>query len=95
VKKPHIKNVNKTLLPFCGSSLAPSGGESHFQVGAHLGGALIYAPILNRCGKTLYHVIFMHIDVFQTKLTPFNRDMSFRVMTPNGYEEGDSIRCCT
>jgi predicted alpha/beta superfamily hydrolase len=33
----------------------------------------------------------MHIDIFQSKLTPFNRDVMFRVMTPNGYEEGDRL----
>ncbi|GHT68724.1 hypothetical protein FACS1894110_16930 [Spirochaetia bacterium] len=33
----------------------------------------------------------MKIDVFQTKLTTLNRDVTFRVMTPNGYEEGDRL----
>ena len=33
----------------------------------------------------------MKLDVFQTKLTPFRRDVTFRVMTPNGYEEGDRL----
>ena len=33
----------------------------------------------------------MKIDVFQTKLTSFNRDVTFRVMTPDAYEEGDRL----
>lgn len=33
----------------------------------------------------------MKIDVFEAKLSPFNRDVTFRVMTPNGYEEGDRL----
>lgn len=33
----------------------------------------------------------MKIDVYQTKLTPFCRDISFRVMTPDGYEKGDKL----
>ena len=30
----------------------------------------------------------MNIQVYQTKLTPFGVDVTFRVMTPDGYEEG-------
>jgi len=30
----------------------------------------------------------MKIGVFQTKLIPFNRDVAFRVMIPDGFEEG-------
>jgi predicted alpha/beta superfamily hydrolase len=33
----------------------------------------------------------MKIDTFKTKLTPFNRDVTFRVMMPDGYEEGDRL----
>jgi predicted alpha/beta superfamily hydrolase len=33
----------------------------------------------------------MKIDVFQTRLTPFDRDVTFRVMTPDAYEEGDRL----
>lgn len=33
----------------------------------------------------------MKIDVFQTCLTPFHRDVAFRVMTPDGYEAGDRL----
>ena len=33
----------------------------------------------------------MKIEVFQTKLTYFDRDVTFRVMTPDGYEEGDRL----
>ena len=33
----------------------------------------------------------MKTEVFQTKLTPFDRDVTFRVMTSNGYEEGDRL----
>ncbi|MDR0761258.1 MAG: alpha/beta hydrolase [Treponema sp.] len=33
----------------------------------------------------------MKIDVFKTILSPFNRDVTFRVMTPDGYEEGDRL----
>ena len=31
----------------------------------------------------------MKIEAFQTTLTPFGTDVTFRVMTPNGYEAGD------
>ena len=33
----------------------------------------------------------MKIDVFQTKLTPFDRDVTFRVMTPDAYDDGDRL----
>ena len=33
----------------------------------------------------------MKIDVFETKLTPFDRPVTFRVMTPNSYEDGDRL----
>jgi predicted alpha/beta superfamily hydrolase len=33
----------------------------------------------------------MKIEEFQTRLTPFNRDVAFRVMTPDGYEQGDRL----
>ncbi|MDR2483997.1 MAG: alpha/beta hydrolase [Treponema sp.] len=33
----------------------------------------------------------MKIDVFQTKLTPFDRDVTFRVMTPDSYEKDDRL----
>ncbi|MDR3284628.1 MAG: alpha/beta hydrolase [Treponema sp.] len=33
----------------------------------------------------------MKIETFQTNLTPFNRDVTFRVMTPDGYEVGDRL----
>lgn len=31
----------------------------------------------------------MTIDLYQTTLTPFNAEVTFRVMTPNGYEAGE------
>jgi predicted alpha/beta superfamily hydrolase len=33
----------------------------------------------------------MNIDTFQTSLTPLKRDITFHVMTPDGYEEGDRL----
>lgn len=33
----------------------------------------------------------MKIDVFNTTMTPFGRETTFRVMTPDGYEDGDRL----